>query len=144
MRTAVVLAAAAVLLPGCRSSAKPLRVDGVPTASTAACRRWHDALPPDLGPGTKRRRVTPDDPHVAAYGDPPIVLRCGAPQHGTYQAGDQTFDLNGVRWFPEERPGGVVVWSLPTSFVNVEATVPAPWTGDRLGRLAGAVQAANP
>jgi len=131
----------AVLLPGCtRGNDVPaVTVTAVPTAAAAACGRFHDALPRDLGDDLSRRDTNPDDPHVAAYGDPPVVIRCGAPANPRYQQGDQLFDVNGVDWYPEER-GDVVVWSLPRAFVNVEVTVPNAWTGDRLAHLAGAVK----
>ena len=134
--------AAAVLLSGCgRSATPPVRVDDVPTAAADRCARFAARLPKSLGKGAERRRTTPSDPHVAAYGDPPIVVRCGAPATTAYRQGDQLFTVNGVEWFPEERPDGTVVWSLPRAFVNVTVTVPKPWTGDRLAFLTDAVNA---
>jgi len=142
VRTAVValLAAAAV---SCASDGSP-RVDvtAVPTGAAAACDRLAERLPKSLGRDVRRRDTTPTDPHVAAYGDPPIVVRCGAPATTAYKRGDQLFDVNGVDWFHEQR-GDASVWSLPTSFVNVEVTIPSKWTGDRLSYLTDAVKAAQ-
>ena len=142
MRTAVVavLAAAAVACSG--SGGPAVTVTAVPTGSTPSCERFARRLPDDLGDDLPRRDTEPSDPHVAAYGDPPIVVRCGAPPTTAYQAGDQLLTVNGVAWFAEER-FGAVVWSLPRSFVNVEVTIPNEWTGDRLARLSDAVQAAQ-
>ncbi|HEX8002193.1 MAG TPA: DUF3515 family protein [Mycobacteriales bacterium] len=142
MRTAVValLAAAAV---SCTHPGLPaVEVTAVPTAAAEACRRLADRLPKDLGDGLPRRDTTPADPHLAAYGDPPVVVRCGAPLSGTYEAGDPLVNVNGVSWYYEEHPDAVV-WSLPRSFVNVEVTVPRAWPGDRLAHLTAAVQAAQ-
>lgn len=141
MRAAVVLATAAVVLSGCSGDGLPaVTVTAAPTPAAAACVRFHEALPDDLGDDLPRRDTVPDEPSVAAYGDPPVVVRCGVPPNTTYEPGDPLIDIDGVDWFPEER-GEAVVWSLPKAFVNVEVTVPKPWTGDRLARLAAAVKA---
>ena len=141
MRAAVACLAAAVALPGCGGGGLPaVSVTAVPTAAAAACERFHTALPEDLGDELSRRDTVPGDPHVAAYGEPPIVIRCGAPATKAYEPGDPLFQVNGVDWFAEERPEAVI-WSLPRAFTNVEVTVPRAWTGDRLAYLAGAVKA---
>ena len=144
MRTAVVTAlTTAVLLSGCtfRDRGLPaVTVTAVPTDAAAACERFHDALPRDLGDELPRRDTAPEDLHVAAYGEPPIVIRCGAPPTTTYEPGEQLIDIDGVDWHAEER-GDVVVWSLPRAFVNVEVTIPKGWTGDRLAHLGDAVRA---
>ncbi|HVF04597.1 MAG TPA: DUF3515 domain-containing protein [Frankiaceae bacterium] len=140
MRTAAV-AALAVVAAGCTGNDLPtVPVTAVPTAASAACERFARALPDHLGEDLPRRETEPADPHVAAYGEPPVVIRCGAPTTRDYEQGDPLYDVNGVDWFPEER-GDVVVWSLPRAFVNVEVTIPRRWSGDRLARLADAVRA---
>jgi hypothetical protein len=138
-RTAV---AAVLLVPACaRDAGLPaVTVTAVPTAAAAPCARFAAELPDDLGDGLPRRDTEPAGPHVAAYGDPPVVVRCGAPRTTAYRTGDQLITVNGVEWFPEQRPG-VVVWSLPKAFVNVEVTIPQQWSGDRLAALTDAVKA---
>jgi hypothetical protein len=145
MRTAVATAAAVALLACCSRSADrpPVTITPVPTAATDACARFAARLPDDLGDGFPKRRTEPADPHVAAYGtDTVLTVRCGAPATTRYHRGDQLFTVNGVGWFADER-ADVVVWSLPTSFVNVEVTIPKPVTGDRLSLLTAAVNAAQ-
>ena len=146
MHTAVAgVLAAAVVLSGCTGGGADLpavAVTAVPTAATDSCRRLADALPRHLGEDLPRRDTTPEDPHVAAYGEPPVVVRCGAPATTKYRQGDQLLDINGVDWFADDR-GDVVVWSTPRAFVNVEVTVPDAWRGDRLAYLADAVKAAT-
>jgi hypothetical protein len=134
---------AAVSLSCSRGDSSPVVVvTAVPSANAAACARFAARLPKDLGTELPRRRTEPEDPHVAAYGNPPIVIRCGAPLRGTYQPGDPLLNVNGVSWAYEERKDAGV-WTLPRSFVNVEVTIPDVWTGDRLARLADAVKAAQ-
>jgi hypothetical protein len=141
VRTAVAtFAGAAAVLLACTHALPPVPVTDVPTASADACARFAARLPADLGDGLRRRRTTPADPHIAAYGSPPVVIRCAAPRSTAYRPGDQLFTVNGVGWFAEERPDAVV-WSLPRAFVNVSVTVPRRWTGDRLALLTDAVHA---
>lgn len=146
MRTAVVrplLAVAAAVSLSCSSGGSPaVVVTAVPLGNDPACARFQAALPGDLGDDLPRRDTEPDNPHLAAYGDPPIVIRCGAALTGSFESGDPLLSVNGVSWFHEVRDGAGV-WSLPRSFVNIEVTVPEPWTGDRLARLADAVKAAQ-
>jgi hypothetical protein len=142
VRTAVVafLAAAAVACSG--DDLPAVTVTAAPTAFAEACGRFAGRLPNDMGEGLPRRDTEPASPAVAAYGDPPVVVRCGAPLSTAYKTGDPLINVNGVAWFAEER-GGAVVWSLPTSFVNVEVTIPSKWSGDRLSHLTDAVKAAQ-
>jgi hypothetical protein len=120
-----------------------VRVDAVPADRAAECARFAAKLPSSLGDGLTRRRTEPADPHVAAYGDG-VVIRCAAPSSTKYRPGDPLFTVNGIAWYADERPAGVVVWSLPKAFVNVEVTMPSGVTGDRLSRLTDAVRAAQP
>ena len=143
MRTAVVglVSAAAVVLSGCGGDDLPaVAVTAVPSPVSAACQRFHNALPGDLGDDLPRRDTLPEAQGIAAYGDPPVVVRCGAPATTAYEQGDPLYDVNGVDWFAEEG-ADAVTWSLPRAFVNVRVVMPRAWTGDRLAYLAEAVKA---
>ena len=143
MRTAVaaLVATAAVALSGCETGRLPA-VGITPVASplSAACTRFHEALPDDLGDDVPRRDTAPERTGVAAYGEPPIVVRCGAPSSVRYKQGEPLYDVNGVDWYAEEHPGHVV-WTTPRAFTNVEVVIPRAWTGDRLSFLTEAVNA---
>lgn len=138
----VLVALVAVALTGCGGGKPAVPVSAVPTGSATACLRFSRALPRSLGPGLSRRRTAPSDVHVAAYGDPPVVVRCGAPATTAYEQGDQLYTVDGLGWFAEDR-GAFVVWSLPRAFVNVEVAMPKAVTGDHLARLTPAVRAAQ-
>ena len=143
MRTAVVATLVVAAAVSCSSDGPgTVVVTDPPTGHAAACERFAERLPRTMGRDVRRRDTSPAGPHVAAYGDPPIVIRCGAPASAAYKTGDPLLSVNGVSWFYEER-GDVVVWSLPRAFVNVEVTIPAKWTGDRLSYLTDAVKAAQ-
>ncbi len=78
---------------------------------------------------------------MAAYGDPAVLVRCGAPFAPAYRAGTPLVSVNGVEWF-QQVGGDTVTWSTPTAFVNVEVTVPRAYgaQGGLLARLSDAVK----
>jgi hypothetical protein len=91
----------------------------------AACVKVFAALPIQLA-GLDARRTETDSSFVAAWGDPPIVLRCGVSKpsvFGTAQAA-QLVDVNGVLWQPDPQRAQTVYTSIDRA-VYVEVTVPA-------------------
>lgn len=99
--------ALAVLLAGCSSGdLPPLAVPAgpgpqqtlVPTAAAdvtaAQCAGLLDRLPGQIDPGVVRRAVR-GDPRAAAWGDPPVVLRCGA--EAVFDDG-ASVGVNGLDW----------------------------------------------
>ncbi|KWW99636.1 hypothetical protein LI90_1275 [Carbonactinospora thermoautotrophica] len=136
--TATVLAALGLVL----WQERPVRitVPAPPPADAArACAALHHALPRKLD-GQDRRRVTTDSPLVAAWGDPPIVLRCGVPVPAAYQPTSQVVTINGVDWFPEQLTRGYVFTTVGR-VANVEVSVPDAYAPEvnPLVDLAGAV-----
>lgn len=80
---------------------------------------------------------------MAAYGDPAVVVVCGAPLSGRFTPGDPLLAINDVAWFAEER-SGAVVFSLPRAIVNVEVTIPRKYPAELLSLLTDAVKQAQP
>ncbi|HEX6515955.1 MAG TPA: DUF3515 domain-containing protein [Nocardioidaceae bacterium] len=75
-------------------------------ADAKACAALVDALP-DHVDDQPRRRTDPEDRYVAAWGDPPIVLRCGVPRPGALTPTAVCQVANGVGWFiPESQMQG--------------------------------------
>lgn len=104
----------------------------------AACVKVFAALPVQLD-GLSPRKTATDSSFVAAWGDPPIVLRCGVVKpsiFGTPQAA-QLVDVNGVLWQPDPGRSATVYTSVDRS-VYVEVTVPAG-QDQPLSRLAPAL-----
>lgn len=118
----VLVAGSLVLVSGC---ARPVEVaPPAPTGSAAAaCERFTEALPDILSTVGARREVTPATPWTAAYGDPPVSVRCGVPTPETLSATSQLVVVDGVDWFPEQLTGG---WMMTSTglVANVEITVP--------------------
>jgi Protein of unknown function (DUF3515) len=92
-------------------------------AQLAACERFTRALPDSLSTVGERRAASPDSPLTAAYGDPPVSVRCGVPTPAALRADSQLVTVDGVDWFPEELTGG---WLMTTTerVADVEITVP--------------------
>lgn len=75
------------------------------TAAARACLALRGALPATVESG-HRRTTTPDSPYVAAWGDPPITLRCGVDRPAGYRPGVDLVTVNGIAWLPEPTTGG--------------------------------------
>lgn len=113
---------ALLLLAGC---SREVDVDDAKPVGTAvsACRALVDGLPDKIG-GIERRKDNGD--FGAAYGDPPIVLRCGVadPDLAT-----DCLDVGGVQWSPEDATGGVILHTIGRS-PAVELLVPEDYRED--------------
>ncbi len=120
----VVLALSISLLPAC---ARPVEV-AVPAGPapevTAACAGFSAALPTALSTAGERREVTPASTLTAAYGDPPVGVRCGVPDPPTQSPTSTPVTVDGIDWWAEELTGG---WRLTSTgrAANVEITVPS-------------------
>jgi hypothetical protein len=123
-------------LPGVTVVAPPTPDD----RTQAACIKVFAKLPLQLD-GLAPRKTETDSSFVAAWGDPPIVIRCGVAKpaiFGTTGAA-QLIDLNGVIWQPDPQKTQVVYTSVDRS-VYVEVTVPNSQT-QPLTDLASAISA---
>jgi hypothetical protein len=94
-----------------------------PAATTALCARLLGALPTTLA-RHPARAVSAAPDRVVAWGEPPVVLRCGVPPVTVPPDTNKQFEINGVRWFAEAR-GSVVVFTTTDRTAPVEVTVPA-------------------
>lgn len=67
---------------------------------------------PDSVDGSGRRPTSPDSDATAAWGEPPIVLRCGVPRPDALDSTSVLFDVDGIPWFPEDLQAGVVFTTI--------------------------------
>lgn len=90
--------------------------------------------------GQDRRTTTPESAATAAWGDPPMVLRCGVPTPTAYTATASLLDVAGVSWFAEQLSAGVRFTTIGR-VTNVEFTVPDAYSPEAypLIDLAGAI-----
>jgi hypothetical protein len=76
-----------------------------------------------------------------AWGDPPIVVRCGVSVPSALRPDSQLVTVNGVDWLPEQTDAGYRFTTVGR-LANVEVTVPATYApeGDALVDLAGSIR----
>lgn len=95
------LAPGAVLLAGCATAVKVAPFEG---AETPECRAVGSYWPTLVGPAEPRETAV-DSVTVAAWGDPPIIARCGAVPPGPTK--EACLDIEGVDWIVSELDDGV-------------------------------------
>jgi hypothetical protein len=134
---------AATSLAGCSGGAVSVP-DPSPSGEAArACTALLGDLPDKVLNG-ERRRVEPGR-FSAAWGDPPITLRCGVEKPPGLTSTSSCFEVNGVGWFAEEVSGGYLFTTIGrTSYVEV--AVPSDYApeANALVDLADAVNAHDP
>jgi hypothetical protein len=126
-RTGVIALVAIATLSACgrQVSVEP------PNPSTAdvmqRCSQLVAALP-DTVDGAARRPTTPESPTTAAWGEPPIVLRCGVSAPSAFTPTSTVVEIGGIAWFPEELTAGVIFtttdWPSDAEAIYVEVAVP--------------------
>jgi hypothetical protein len=94
---------------------------------------------PEVVADAVRRDVQPPDPTTAAWGDPPVILRCGVPA----PVADPTttvLEVDGVDWLPVPGEGGTFFSTL-NRVATVEVAVPDDYApeADVLSDLTGPV-----
>jgi hypothetical protein len=115
-------AALASVLSGCGQG--PVTVDPPRPAGTAkaACRALVGDLPASVA-GVDARTIDPPDAPAAAWGDPPITLRCGVTRPRALTPTSACVEVNGVGWFAEEATRGTIFTTIGRT-TYVEVTVP--------------------
>ncbi len=151
--TLISVSTASVLLPGCGRSggaggggAVRLAPPHPAPPASARCTALARRLPSRLD-GQPRRVVSPDSPLTAAWGDPPITLRCGVPLPAALTPASQLVAVNNVSWFAQ--PAGS---ATPDRFTEVgreayvEVSVPARYSpaGPILVAVSNAIAPAVP
>ena len=117
-----------LVLSGCSTGAVPVDSTDPSAEDAAACASLVDALPEQVDEA-QQRRVEPDEGTSAAWGDPPIVLRCGVPEPAGFDAVSACQITNGVAWYiPDEQITGAAVDIVMTTIgrsPDVEVAIPA-------------------
>jgi uncharacterized protein DUF3515 len=143
----VALAVPFALLAGC-SEPPPVPVTPADVAISARGFCQHlDVLLPSKLDGRRTIPTTPTSRYTAAWGDPPVVMRCGVTQPAGLTRTSEVIEVDKVEWFLVENGDGYVFTtvnraanvevSVPGSVPRTEATAP-------LVDLAPAVRAAIP
>lgn len=104
----------------------PVEAPRLTGADERTCRKLVAALPDSVD---DVERVEVDTPGAAAaWGDPPIVLRCGVPMPDEFDDYAACHETNGIGWFiPDDQVSGEATEITMTTIgrdVNVEVTLP--------------------
>ena len=119
-RPALVVVGAVACLAACSS---PVQVESpdLTDDQARACQEVFEALPEQVG--DQDRRDVEGGPG-AAYGDPPIVVRCGVALPDELLT--SCFSVNGIDWYVDESDEGVVALTAGRE-PSVEVTVPVAY-----------------
>ncbi|MDQ3422153.1 MAG: DUF3515 domain-containing protein [Actinomycetota bacterium] len=137
---AVAWAVAAAVATGCTGAVQVQ----APTTSSQACTALLGSLP-DTVAGAQRRTLEPADAAAAAWGDPPIVLRCGVGRPPVLNRTSRCDLVDEVGWFTEELRAAFRFTTIGRE-LRVELTVPFDYepAAEVLVELAAEVKASVP
>jgi Protein of unknown function (DUF3515) len=117
---------ALLALTSCAVDVPSTKVSG---SQHKACAELVDSLPDHVS--DQERRETKGNPLAAAWGDPPIVLRCGVGRPAGYDKFSACQVVNGLGWFVPEKTiddqGADVVMTTVGRDPAVEVKVPATY-----------------
>ena len=114
-----------------------------PAARSADCTRLVAALPEQLDGGAlggldRRQLRTPAPAGTAAWGEPPVVLRCGLDRPADLTATSQLLGVSGVQ-FLEIPSGGMSIWVAVDRPVYVAVALPPANGSGPLQQLAAVI-----
>lgn len=133
-----------LLLAGC-SSALSVTPPPQPAADVAAvCAALQHELPTTVA-GQSQRETTPASELTAAWGDPPIVLRCGVSAPAGLTPTSEVTNVNGVDWYPEPLTAGYR-FTTTGRRAYVQVDVPSQYASQAGGltQIGPAILAADP
>lgn len=120
--TPVLIAATAFSLAGCGED--PVRAVPFGESDSPACEAVADHWPQTVGPYESRVTAV-QSRGVAAWGDPPIVARCG--KQPPPPTTDPCLDISGVDWVSTTLDDGGVMFTTYGRFPAIEVLVPAEY-----------------
>lgn len=92
-------------MTGCGFGPVDVEPHTLTTGSADVCESLDGDLP-DVVSDAVRRDVEDDPAGIAAWGEPPVVLRCGVGLPPEYEPDAVLTELNGVAWLPIDGVGG--------------------------------------
>ncbi|MDQ3887631.1 MAG: DUF3515 domain-containing protein [Actinomycetota bacterium] len=143
---------ASVLVRSQGSEPLPLATVPAPEGGSPECTALVAALPEDIdtgenGAGThqldRRSIADPAPAGTAAWGEPPVVLRCGLDRPAELTVGSRLLAVSGVQFL--EIPGpGATSWVVVDRPVYIALTVPEGSGSAAVQQVAGAVRRTLP
>lgn len=141
MRTVLLTGLLAGILSACSGT---VHVDSYPTthASRVDCVGLLGDPPPTVA-GRPLRQV--DGRVAAAWGDPPIVLRCGVEKPAALRPDSQCAEVNGVGWLAEKQGDDWLFTTIGRKhFVSLEVPADYQPAADALADIADVVARHDP
>jgi hypothetical protein len=123
------------------SALPPVQIPPPPDSAAArrSCPALLAKLPVKLG-DLLGRPVRSSSSSVLAWGEPPVLLRCGVGRPaGFVVAAPNVVAVNGVTWFVQQRPDRAV-WTVVDRAVYVEASVPTQYASTPIPPLSDVVK----
>lgn len=136
---------AAAALRGHDPGALALPPVPAPEADSTACQRLLAALPDSIDEGelTRRQLRQPEPRATAAWGRPPVVLRCGLARPAELTRTSRLLVINGVQFL--KIPGrGATTWVAVDRPVYIAVTLPEGSGSGALQEIADAVRQTLP
>lgn len=84
------------------------------------------------------RPVRSASPYAVAWGEPPIVLRCGVPRPPELAVDSTLLEVNGVSWFVQPA-GAETLWTAVDREVFVDVRVPTARASGPVALLGGTI-----
>jgi len=124
----VALLAGAIICLSCVTAACGRQVAVTPVEPlNPRCAEVVASLPNTID-GAGLRPTRPESASTAAWGEPPIVFRCGVARPDALEPTSALVEVNGIAWFPETLTAGTaftaVEWPSADDPVYLEIAVP--------------------
>lgn len=109
---------------GLAACARPVDVSGSPSDPT--CDPFLASLPVIIA-DQRLRETVPTEVSASAWGDPPIVARCGIDVPAAFGPASAVIEVESITWFPEPLTNGTLFTTVNRS-PRIEVTVPRDFT----------------
>ncbi|MFC4560296.1 DUF3515 domain-containing protein [Nocardiopsis mangrovi] len=109
------------LVSGCSGTVE-VPVPDPQGAAAEQCRALVEGAPDELF-GEARATVEPESPYTAAWGDPPIALRCGVERPAGLLPDSELMVVDDIAWLPQP-PDRPTLYTAVGREAYVEMTVP--------------------
>jgi Protein of unknown function (DUF3515) len=115
----------------------------VTPAADASCPGFLQTLPDTLVDDPSRR-VSSASPYVRAWGDPAVVLVCGADRPAGFTVSVGLIQIDAVQWYVDTSDPKTVVWTAVDRPVYVQVRVPASEDSATVTEISGHLSATLP
>jgi len=125
-RVSAILMLGLVAFSGCGEVKVAVPVPTPNAKDVAICQKLTPSLPEKVADQPKRE-VSDAPDLTAAWGNPPITLRCGVVKPAALEPTSSLITVNGIDWFAQQLSAGWQFTSMNT-YVYVEVTVPESYS----------------